>query len=134
MNHALCFSCVLAGALALTACQLAPPRDAASSSCAAERRGAQPAVETSADTAGAVTRYRCADGHVVKARYPTVGRAHIVYQDRSIDMKLAVSASGARYTGGGWQWWTKGMTEGYLAPLQAGEEIASAAGMACTAK
>lgn len=48
-------------------------------------------------------------------------------------MRIAVSASGARYVGGGWEWWTKGATEGTLSPLKPGEDIASAAGAICTA-
>ncbi len=75
----------------------------------------------------------CADGSVVEARYPTTDTAHIVYRNQSIEMRIAISASGARYTGDGWQWWTKGMQEGYLAPLKPGEDIASAPNMTCTA-
>ena len=29
-------------------------------------------------------------------------------------MKIAMSASGARYVGGGWVWWSRGTTEGSL--------------------
>jgi membrane-bound inhibitor of C-type lysozyme len=48
-------------------------------------------------------------------------------------MVAAASASGARYVGGGWEWWTKGLTEGTLSPLEPGESIASAPGLVCTA-
>jgi membrane-bound inhibitor of C-type lysozyme len=48
-------------------------------------------------------------------------------------LRIATSADGARYTGDGWQWWTKGMHEGSLAALAPGEAIASAAGVACHA-
>lgn len=87
-----------------------------------------------ASAGGSVTRYACEDGSVVEAAYPDVDTARIVYKGRSIEMKLAVSASGARYTGGGWEWWTKGLKEGRLTPLPPGEEIAPPGGVACTAE
>lgn len=78
--------------------------------------------------------YHCPDGSVVEAWYPTTGTARLHYQGRSIDMTSAVSASGARYVGGGWEWWTKGMTEGMLSPLAKGESIASVRGVTCFAQ
>ena len=79
------------------------------------------------------TTYHCPDGSFIEAWYPTTDTARIVYQGRSIEMTSAVSASGARYVGAGWEWWTKGMTEGTLSPLAEGESIATASGMTCTA-
>jgi membrane-bound inhibitor of C-type lysozyme len=84
--------------------------------------------------AAQATAYTCADGSVVEAAYPSTNTAKLVYKSQPIDMHIAISASGARYIGGGWQWWTKGMTQGWLAPLAPGETIASAQGMSCTAK
>lgn len=81
----------------------------------------------------AKTTYRCSDGSVVEAWYPTTNTAKIRYQGRSLELTSAISASGARYIGSGWQWWTKGLTEGLLAPLADGESIASAPGVTCTA-
>jgi membrane-bound inhibitor of C-type lysozyme len=81
-----------------------------------------------------VTRYVCPDGSTVEARYPTTETAQITFEGRTIAMRIALSADGARYVGGGWQWWAKGMTEGTLAPLAPGEEIASAPGVLCTAR
>lgn len=81
-----------------------------------------------------VILYACPDGSTVEARYPTPDRAEIIHDGQEINMVIAVSASGARYVGEGWQWWTKGMTEGTLTPLAPGEEIASAEGMLCTAE
>lgn len=78
--------------------------------------------------------YYCPDDSFIDAWYPTPGTARIVYQGQSIEMISAVSASGARYVGGGWQWWTRGMTEGQLSPLAEGENIASAGGMTCTVR
>ncbi len=80
------------------------------------------------------TTYQCTDGSIIEAWYPTTDTARIVYQGRSIEMTSAVSASGARYVGDGWQWWTKGMTEGMLSPLAEGESIASARGIDCTTR
>lgn len=79
------------------------------------------------------TSYQCDDGSVVEASYPTTDTAEVVIEGKSIEMTSAVSASGARYVGGGWEWWTKGMTEGMLSPLAEGETTASAPGVNCTA-
>ncbi|WP_205763563.1 META domain-containing protein [Pseudopontixanthobacter vadosimaris] len=81
----------------------------------------------------AQTVYRCTDGTMVQASYPTTETARLTRDGRTIDMNIAVSASGARYVGGGMQWWTKGMREGMLSPLGAGETMASAPGVTCTA-
>lgn len=77
--------------------------------------------------------YRCADGSSVEARYPTSDTAKITHSGRSTDMSIAVSASGARYVGGGLEWWTKGMTQGTLSRLAPGETVASDPGLSCTA-
>jgi heat shock protein HslJ len=87
-----------------------------------------------ASTAAQETSYFCADKSLIKASYPTTDTARVVIGGETIDMRIARSASGARYVGGGWQWWTKGMTEGTLAKLEPGESIASARGLACTAR
>lgn len=81
-----------------------------------------------------VTTYRCEDGRALKAGYPDRDTAVLTVGDHSYTLKIARSASGARYTGFGLQWWTKGASEGRLAPLKAGEEIASAPGVACHAQ
>ena len=94
---------------------------------------AQSTVPKAGAPAAEPVRYSCADGTTVEARYPTTDTAQIVHAGKTVDMKIAMSASGARYVGGGWQWWTKGMTDGMLAPLKPGEETASAAGTSCTA-
>jgi membrane-bound inhibitor of C-type lysozyme len=77
--------------------------------------------------------YACSDGQVVKASYPDTNTAVAIIQGNTHTLHIAVSADGARYTGDGWQWWTKGMHDGMLAPLAAGESIASAQGVACHA-
>lgn len=92
----------------------------------------RPSGSSSSD-APAQWSYACADGSKVKASYPTNDSARLQIGDQTIHMKIAISASGARYTGGGWQWWTKG-DQAWLAPLAPGEEIASATGMSCTGR
>lgn len=94
---------------------------------------AQPAAPKAEAPAAEPIRYTCADGSTVEARYPTTDTAQIVRDGKTVEMKIATSASGSRYVGGGWQWWTKGMTDGMLAPLKPGEDIAEAAGTTCTA-
>lgn len=101
-------ACVLAGLLA--ACGTAPPQ----------------AVVTA-------TRYACSDGRTVTARYPDRDTARIAIDGAPHVLRIARSADGVRYVGDGWQWWTKGMRNGTLAPLAAGESVASAPGTACVA-
>lgn len=117
------FPCEIAVVLLLSACQPSAPPIAPETDGSASL----PAAETA-------SRYSCADGSVVEATYPTTDTARILYKGQSIEMKLVISASGARYTGGGWQWWTKGLTEGSLAPLAPDEDIASSSSTICTAE
>jgi membrane-bound inhibitor of C-type lysozyme len=77
--------------------------------------------------------YTCSDGQIVRAAYPDTNTAQIKIKDQTYTLHVAISGSGARYTGEGWQWWTKGMHDGMLAPLQAGESIANAPGVTCHA-
>ena len=77
--------------------------------------------------------YACADGRTVQAVYPDADTAVLTMDGQTSHLHTAVSADGARYVGDHWQWWTKGMHEGQLAPLETGEKIASAIGVSCTA-
>ncbi|RUL63947.1 hypothetical protein EKH79_07715 [Dyella dinghuensis] len=77
--------------------------------------------------------YACADGRVVQAAYPDTHTAQVKIDGQTHTLNIAMSADGARYTGDGWQWWTKGMHDGSLAPLAASETIANAPGVACHA-
>jgi membrane-bound inhibitor of C-type lysozyme len=74
--------------------------------------------------------YVCEDGRTLQAIYPDSDTARLRVGGNEHGLKIAVSASGARYVGGGWQWWTKG-PEGMLAPLKDGETIAAAPGVSC---
>ena len=69
-------------------------------------------VETPVAAASAMHNYRCQSGQSIVATYPSTDSATIKYKGSSYDMKIAVSASGARYVGGGLEWWTKGSGAG----------------------
>lgn len=77
--------------------------------------------------------YACSDGQTLQAAYPDARIALIKLKGDTHVLHIAVSGSGARYIGEGWQWWTKGMHDGRLAPLAAGEAIAGAPAIACHA-
>lgn len=91
------------------------------------------ATPAPAPAASTPTTYACDDGASVKASYPDADTAVVELDGKAHTLKIAVSASGARYVGDGLQWWTKGMTDGQLSPLKAGEDIASAPGVNCKA-
>lgn len=75
--------------------------------------------------------YTCDDGRNVQAVYPDTDTAVLTLDGQTYRLHTAISADGARYVGEHWQWWTKGMTKGWLAPLKSGESIASASGVSC---
>ncbi|KSB90761.1 hypothetical protein AS593_16940 [Caulobacter vibrioides] len=77
--------------------------------------------------------YACGDGSVLKATYPDDKTAVVEYGGKTRTLTVAMSASGARYVGEGLQWWTKGMADGLVAPLAAGEDVASAKPVECMA-
>lgn len=89
--------------------------------------GCQPARQEAGIT------YRCADGRAIEANYVDSDHAVLRVAGKPYRLTIARSASGARYVGDGWQWWTKGMRQAYLAPLSPGEAIASDPGTACQA-
>ncbi len=57
-------------------------------------------------------KYRCESGQIIKASYPMDSKAIVDYDGHRLEMKIAVSASGARYVGEGLEWWTKGTGAG----------------------
>lgn len=77
--------------------------------------------------------YQCENGLLLKATYPTPDSANIVYQREHEAMVTAPSASGARYVGDHWEWWTRGDKEGYLAPIGDDRRAASTQGVRCAA-
>ena len=54
---------------------------------------------------------------MIAATYPSTDSATINYKGSDYSMQIAVSASGARYVGGGFEWWTKGSGAGSEAIL-----------------
>lgn len=66
--------------------------------------------------------YRCEGGATLVAAYPDTDTATLRYQGRTHHLRIARSASGARYVGDGLEWWTKGSgkgSEGTLSTLGA---------------
>lgn len=119
--------------LALAGCK--PPSEAGrptATATAAPPRATSPAAGPVAGDPH-VTTYACADGRKVTAGYPDRDTAVLTVGEHSYSLKHARSADGARYTGFGLQWWTKGLSTGRLSSLKPGEDIASDPGVACTA-
>ena len=52
--------------------------------------------------------YQCDSGNRIIVTYPDNETAEVKYMDDTYQMKIAISASGARYVGDGLVWWTKG--------------------------
>lgn len=52
--------------------------------------------------------YQCKSGAAIYASYPSVTTVIVEYENQTLQMARAVSASGVRYVGGGMEWWTKG--------------------------
>lgn len=92
-----------------------------------------PAGQADASKTPNSINYTCSDGQVVRAAYPDSRTALVIIKGEAHTLHVVISGSGARYIGDDWQWWTKGMHDGQLAPLAAGETIASAPGLACHA-
>ena len=92
-----------------------------------------PVQHTEAGAKSTWIRYVCSDGQVVQASYPDTDTALVNIKGSTHTLHSAMSGSGARYIGDGWQWWTKGMHDGLLAPLAVGESFASATGVSCHA-
>lgn len=107
-----------------------------------------PPAPSPAEVAGAAipprqnaTTYLCSDGTVVRAEYPKPGEDGVLGRSGAIldidgnrvRMIEGASASGVRYIGGGFQWWTKGLLDATLAPVPDGDAIADDPGTACRA-
>jgi membrane-bound inhibitor of C-type lysozyme len=121
---------VRAAALAILALGLAGCRDRAS--IPGEAAVAPPAAgQGPVNPDAGVTVYACVDGQTITAGYPDRRTAIVTYKGHAYTLKLAPSASGARYTGYGLQWWTKGASA-TIAALKPGEEAATAPGLECS--
>lgn len=96
-----------------------------------QEKAATAPAEPAPKAAAPATAYVCDDGRAIRASYPDQETALVEIDGKMRTLKRAISASGARYTGDGFQWWTKGMADGQLSPLAAGEDIATARGVNC---
>ncbi len=88
------------------------------------------AASTAVNPDPKVRLYTCEDGRQIEAGYPDTDTAVVKVEGRPYPLKIAMSASGARYVGYGIQWWTKG-DDAYLATLKPGEDIASGESVLC---
>lgn len=81
-----------------------------------------PGPATVAD--GAWIMYRCESGRELAASYPVDSIAFVRYAGATREMRAAVSASGARYTGDRYEWWARGTGPGSTGRLSrfAGDE------------
>tara|TARA_R110000772_G_scaffold110278_2_gene213804 strand:- start:335 stop:592 length:258 start_codon:yes stop_codon:yes gene_type:complete len=57
--------------------------------------------------------YRCESGQIIVASYSHSNSVTLEYKTEVYNLKIAISASGSRYIGGGFVWWIKG-SEGTL--------------------
>ena len=77
---------------------------------------------------------KCDNGQQFKIAYTgttTKDSQAIIYSNNNLYLlKIAISASGSRYTGEGIQWWSKG-DYGFLSKLKPNEEYASDDGVTC---
>lgn len=119
-KHRMTAAALVFAALALTACGRGEEQQAK-------------VPEAPLQEAAPAASYVCDDGRTVRASYPDSETALVEVDGRTRTLKIAISASGARYTGDGLQWWTKGGEQAQLSPLAAGEDIASAPGVNCKA-
>lgn len=124
----------LAAAVALSLGACSRPAPTVAPPAPAETPAAASASAGPVNPPAKVTTYRCADGQTVEAGYPDSQTAIVTYKGHAYTLKIARSGSGARYTGMGLQWWTKGLDDGTISALKPGEDIASATGLACSTK
>ncbi|HEX5751812.1 MAG TPA: MliC family protein [Archangium sp.] len=109
--------------LMLAGCQHAPESQTVPSSPA-------PAAAAPVNPGPGIWTYVCENGETLRADYPGAGTAVVERNGRTHPLKAARAASGARYTGPGLQWWTRG-THATLSQLKPGEELASDPGVVC---
>ena len=56
--------------------------------------------------------YQCRSSQMIDATYHSYTTAVVWYEGRAREMIVTISGSGARYVGGGLEWWTKGVGSG----------------------
>jgi membrane-bound inhibitor of C-type lysozyme len=66
--------------------------------------------------------YQCDSGRTLRVVYRGTDEARVSYRDQTYEVRLAISASGTRYTGAGVEWWTWGR-EGVLSDLASGARL-----------
>lgn len=83
-----------------------------------------------------MAHYLCTGGKTLEAGYSSPTTVLVIWQDQAYTLTLTdpPPASGARYTGFGQQWWSKGATNATLSPLKPGETMASDPGLDCVAQ
>lgn len=70
--------------------------------------------------------YACESGQTVDVQYPDAATAQIAYKGQSYTLRSAPSASGARYSGSGLEWWSttrEGRESATLSRLGANEDF-----------
>lgn len=108
---------LVAPALALSACsreEAQPPR---------------PVTPTPTPPPAPALGYACESGRTVMAAYPDPDTARITYEGRAHDLRVVVSASGARFAGDGLEWWIasrNGQETATLSRLGPNEQVGSA--------
>jgi membrane-bound inhibitor of C-type lysozyme len=79
--------------------------------CTHFSRSSAPFAGKAADTDSPIA-YQCESGQTINATYHSYTAAVVRYEGRGREMVVAISGSGARYVGGGLEWWTKGVGQG----------------------
>ncbi|MGA4608439.1 MliC family protein [Pseudoalteromonas maricaloris] len=67
-----------------------------------------------------LSRYQCDNDSVIKVDYNDSDKATVHFNEQVVKMKIARSASGAKYQGDGFVWWTKN-DEGMLLRQEEGK-------------
>ena len=80
--------------------------------CATSPQESGNAQDQQASSGSSMHQYQCDSGASIAAAYPDTDSATVEYQGDRYDMQVAASGSGARYVGGGLEWWTKGTGSG----------------------
>ena len=88
----------LIGALSVSACT----REAEAPPQAVDQT---PPVGTPTPATARMIGYACESGQTVSVQYPDTATASVTYRNQAYAMRLVPSASGARYSGSGLEWW-----------------------------